>query len=111
MTNTANNPCGICHKNIHSNQRALFCSNCNFYVHMKCNDISAAEYKTLEKEYDDVSWCCKKCTIVMFPFGLLTKEELLGLNDFDLPSFIDSAPSFEITSNLTDLPNLSDYKY
>ena len=95
MTNTANDPCGICHKNIPSNQRAIFCNNCNFYVHMKCIDLSAAEYKELEKE-SDVSWFCKKCTIVMFPFGLLTKEEFLGFNDFDLPSFIDSAPSFKL---------------
>ena len=45
----------------------------------------------------------------MFPFGSLANDEFLGLRDFDLPSFIDSAPSFEITSNLMDLPNLSDY--
>ena len=45
----------------------------------------------------------------MFPFGSLANEELLGLHDFDLPSFIDSAPAFEITSSLMDLPNLSDY--
>ena len=45
----------------------------------------------------------------MFPFGSLANEEFLGLYDFDLPSFIDSAPAFEITSNLMDLPNLSDY--
>ena len=109
MTNTANDPCGICDKNIHGNQRAIFCDNCNFYVHMKCNDISAAEYKELENEPDDVPWFCKNCTMDMFPFGLLTNEEFLGLRDFDLPSFIDSAPSFEITSNLTKLPNLSDY--
>ena len=109
MTNTANDPCGICDKNIHGNQRAIFCDNCNFYVHMKCNDISAAEYKELENEPDDVPWFCKNCTMDMFPFGLLTNEEFLGLRDFDLPSFIDSAPSFEITSNLTNLPNLSDY--
>ena len=36
-------------------------------------------------------------------------EELLGLNDFDIPSFADSTPSFEITSNLMNLPNLADY--
>ena len=45
----------------------------------------------------------------MFPFASLANEEVLGLHDFDLPSFIDSAPAFEITSNLMDLPNLSDY--
>ena len=43
------------------------------------------------------------------PIGSLANEELLGLPDFDLPSFIDSAPAFQITSKLMDLPNLSDY--
>ncbi len=71
MTNTANDPCGICHKNIHKNQKAIFCENCNFFVHMKCNDMSAAEYKQLENEPDDVPWFCKECTMDMFPFGSL----------------------------------------
>ena len=85
-----------------------FCNNCNLYVRIKCNDISTSEYKELEKEPDEVSWFCKKCTIDMFPFGSLPNEELLGIGDFDLPSFIDSAPMVEMTSNLMDLPNLSD---
>ena len=110
MTSTTNFPCGICHKNIQANQKAIFCFNCNFYVHIKCDDISTAEYQELEKEPDEVSWFCKKCTINMFPFGSLPNEELLGIGDFDLPSFIDSAPMFEITSNLMDLPNLSDFE-
>ena len=45
----------------------------------------------------------------MFPFSSLANEDLLGLYDFDLPSFVDSTPSFEVTSNLMNLPNLSDY--
>ena len=107
--NPPKHPCGICHKNILANQKAIFCDNCNFYVHTKCNDISASEYTELENEPDDVSWFCKNCTTDMFPFGSLANDEFLGLRDFDLPSFIDSAPSFEVTSNLMDLPNLSDY--
>ena len=74
-----------------------------------CNDISTSEYKELEKELDEVSWFCEKCTTDMFPSGSLPNEELLGIVDFDLPSFIDSAPMFEITSNLMNLPNLSDF--
>ena len=109
MTNTANDPYGICDKNINGKQRAIFCDNCNFYVHIKCNDISSAEYKELEQEPDDVSWFCKKCTMDKFPFCFLTNEEVLGLNDFEIPSLIDSAQSFEVTSNLKELPNLSDY--
>ena len=89
-----------------SQPKGNFCDNCNFYVHTKkCN---ASEYTELENEPDDVSWFCKKCTTDMFPFGSLANDEFLGLRDFDLPSFIDSAPSFEVTSNLMDLPNLSD---
>ena len=76
---------------------------------MKYSDMSVAEYKELEKEPGDVSWFCKRCTMDMFPFGTISNEQFLGLKDFDLPSFINSSPSFEITSNLTDLPNLSDY--
>ena len=102
-------PFGICCKNISNHCKSVFCNHCNFWVHIKCNNISVSEYVKLQNEPDDVPWFCKKCTMDMFPFGLLTNEEFLGLCDFDLPSFIDSAPSYEITSNLTNLPNLSDY--
>ena len=62
----------------------------------------------LQKEPDDVPWFCLKCTMVMFPFGQLENGELSNLYDFDFPSFVDSVPSFEITSSFTNLPNLSD---
>ena len=45
----------------------------------------------------------------MFPFGHLTDDEFLVLLSIDLPSLASSFPSFEITSGLFDLPNLSDY--
>ena len=109
MTSSVSFPCGICHKNVSDNQKAILCNNCNFYVHSKCNGVSASEDKELENEPDDVSWFCKTCTTEMFLFGKLENDELLGLHNFDLPSFVDSAPSFEIISNLTNLPNLSDY--
>ena len=47
----------------------------------------------------------------MFPFGSVENEELANLNNFDLPSFVDSAPSFEITSGLINLPNLDNSSY
>ena len=109
MTNSDKFPCGICHKNIANGQKAIFCNKCNFFVHIKCNNITATEYKKLEKEPDDVPWFCKLCIKDMFPFSSLTNEDLLGLYDFDLPSFVDSTPSFEVASNLMNLPNLSDY--
>ena len=58
---------------------------------------------------DDVPWFCLKCTAVMFPIGSLDNEELSNLYEFDFPSFLDSMPSFEITSGLTKLPNLGGF--
>ena len=45
----------------------------------------------------------------MFPFGSLADDEFLVLLSVDLPSFVNSIPSFEITSDLLDLPSLIVY--
>ena len=103
------NPCGICHKNVHANCKSVYCNNCNLWVHLKCNNISIPEYNKLQDEADDVPWFCLNCTKIMFPFGQLDNEELLNLHGCDIPSWVDSVPSFKITSGLTNLPNLDDY--
>ena len=104
-------PCGICHKNV--NKNGIFCDKCNFWHHIKCNDISVSEYEALSSEPDDVPWFCINCTITyhesIFPFGSIENEALSNLFNFDKPSVVDSLPSFEITSHLTNLPNLQDY--
>ena len=108
-TRTNPSPCGICHKKIPEHHRSVFCDHCNFWVHIRCNNISVKEYNELQKEPENVPWLCLKCTEIMFPFGSVDNEELSNLNNFDFPSFVDSAPSFEITSGLINLPNLDDY--
>ena len=48
----------------------------------------------------------------MNPFFLLAQliiETLSNLFGFDKPSVVDSLPSFEITSQLTNLPNLQEF--
>ena len=80
----------------------------DFWVHIRCNDISVKEYEELQKEPEHVPWFCLNAEI-MFPFGSVDNEELSNLNDFDFLSFVDSAPLFEITSGLINLPNLDDY--
>ena len=50
-----------------------------------------------------------KCIETIFPFGSVDYEESSNLNNFDFPSFVDTAPSFEITSGLMNLPNLEDH--
>ena len=68
----------------------------------------------LKNEPDEKQWICLYCTIfnnsLMFPFTGEPDDVLLALNDIDLPSIIaDFLPSFEISSKLTNLPNLADY--
>ncbi len=47
------NPCGICRKNVLNHHKSVFCHNCNLWIHIKCNDIYAAEYNVLQNEPDD----------------------------------------------------------
>lgn len=102
-------PCGICHKNIPDNHKSVFCDYCKFWVHIRCNDLSVQEYEELQREPEHIPWFCLKCTELIFPFGSIENEELINLNNLNFPSFVDSAPSFEITSGLMNLPNLDDY--
>ena len=113
MVLTPRSPCGICHKNVNKNQKAIQCNECNFWFHAKCEKISDLEYKILCDQPDNIPWFCVNCTMFdresTFPFGSLDNEDLLILNNLDIPSLTESEPSFEITSHLTNLPNLSDY--
>ena len=52
--------------------------------------------------------CTIKQRAEIFPFGVLTKEELLHLYGIDVPSFLQNLPSFEMKSKLSNIPNLSD---
>ena len=65
------------------------------------------------QEDDSIPWYCLPCQIVnwadTFPFGFLTKSELLDLYGVDLPSQLASLPSLEITSRLEKLPHLQDF--
>ena len=84
---------------------------CDLWSHASCNGISKSEYMKLMEEDDDVPWYCIPCFILenaeIYPFGLLSKTELCDLLGVDLPSQIESLPSFEIVSKLTNLPNLN----
>ena len=101
--------CGICHRSILDNCKSIYCSNCHYWVHIRCNNISNAEYKSILNKATYVSWFCIKCTKILFPFGQLDNEELLNLYEASFPSLADSLPSFEIVSGLSNLPNLEDY--
>ena len=60
-----------------------------------------------------IPWYCIPCLVFksaeMFPFCLLSKTELCELLEVELPSQIESLPSFEIVSKLSNLPNLNSF--
>ena len=91
----------------------VFCDQCGMWIHISCNNTSKEEYESFQNESDNIQWICLKCTIInnssLFPFTLESDEVLLRINVINLPSLADTLPSFEISSSLTTLPNLSDY--
>ena len=37
-------PCGLCQKNVNWNQKAVECTQCKSWIHIKCNGTSELEY-------------------------------------------------------------------
>ena len=104
-------PCSVCSKNVSKNQIAIQCSEHQLWSHASCNGIGKSQYAKLTVESDEVPWFFILCLILanseIFPFGFYSKTDLCDLLRVDLPSEIELLTSFEITSKLTNLPNLS----
>ena len=109
------NPCSVCSKNCLNNQQVIECTQCDNWVHRKCNGISKEEVAILVVEDDDIPFflCVCVCTIhnnpQIFPFGYLSKSELLDLYGIDMPSQLTMLPSFTVHSKLTKMPKLGDF--
>ena len=41
-------PCGICSKNVNSSHKAIQCDSCNFWNHIKCDQIDNKTYEELK---------------------------------------------------------------
>ena len=78
-----------------------------------CEDLPDDEFQRLVEEDDEIPWSCLLCqikhTAEIFPFGLLSKLELVDLYGVDLPSHLHTLTSFESLSKLVNLPNLNDF--
>ena len=64
-------------------------------------------------EDDNIPWYCIICIIEsnadVFPFGYMSKMELLDLNAIDLPSQLNLLLSYDISSKFQNIPTLNDY--
>ena len=98
---------------IYKNQQSVQCPLCKNWVHRKCNNITKAEFDILVDEDDDIPFHCILCNIKnnadIFPFGFLSKSELLDLHGIDMPSQLAMLPSFAVRSKLSKLPSLNDF--
>ena len=106
-------PCPICDKNCNENQQSIYYSQCNNWVHRKCNGTSKADFDILSDEPDDVPFYCILCIIhdnaEIYSFGYLSTFEMLNLYGIDIPSQLSMLPSYTVCSKLTKLPNLDDF--
>ena len=64
--------CHTCTKTIARNHRALHCHLCGLNYHMKCGQVTAREYKSIQLR-DPKAWICNSC--------LLKQPQLVGVLD------------------------------
>ena len=56
-------PCGICSKNVTFRHKAIQCDSCNFWNHIKCDQIDIKTYEELKKSNNTEKYYCKICKI------------------------------------------------
>lgn len=82
------NPCGVCSNPVAVTHNAIWCDLCNFWIHAKCNNTTAAEY--LRLQLDENKWFCQKCYNAEMPFSTISHEDLkLTLQGKNLDLFLD----------------------
>ena len=114
-------PCGICQKNVNNNQKAIECTSCNLWIHIKCDGTTIDEYNRIleinslltAKEICPSEWECNKCKIykmaTIFPFGLEDNHELLNIVNTDSIKSLDYLPSYEIVSKAHNIEALNQF--
>ena len=107
-------PCNICQKNVNSNQKALKCTNCDLWVHIKCNETSNNEYDDMiklnksltDEQIDNIHWNCLKCTIIsraeIFPFIYENTFDVNNLNIANSMEILNKLPSINTQSTISN---------
>ena len=115
------NPCGICQKNVSSKQKAILCTSCLLWVHIKCNNTPAEDYNSLlesnsllsDSDIDKEEWHCNKCILLnraqIFPFGLESTHDLNGIMLSETMEAFEKLPKFEIVSKALNIDSLKNH--
>ena len=65
--------CRICAKNVHDKDKTVQCDICEFWIHIKCNNLNYLDYRYLQN--CDESWYCIECCSTIFPFNSLSSSK------------------------------------
>ena len=66
-------PCRIYAKNVHDKDKAVQCDLCEFWIHIKCNNLNYLDYRYLQT--CDGSWYCIECCSSVFSFNSLSSNK------------------------------------
>ena len=87
-------PCGICQKNVNMNQKAIECTSCNLWIHIKCNGTTIDEYNNI---MDNNSLLTNEqihlTMAIIFVFGLEDNQEMQNIVNTDSIKSLDYLPS------------------
>ena len=94
-------PCGVCHRHVSWEDRAVCCEECYCWFHTDCHNINIEPYERLKSP--SVSWICAKCGEINYSqhafessirgFGDLTTNQYHTLSD-DFNSTLNTESSF-----------------
>ena len=83
------NSCKVCDKNIAKNHRAIECTLCCRWVHIKCNKLVPKDYDQFLHDPSKQFFCIDCCSTI-FPFNTLTDiKQQLTSKRIDYPDDID----------------------
>ena len=100
-------PCSICNFDVKHNDKAIFCTSCEKWAHIRCTDISVEEYRkmqmdNLENPDLDETWLCYLCTMHIraeySPFIYMSNNQLINMNSVDSMNIFDMLPDDNVFS-------------
>ena len=98
--------CAICKKSVNENHRAIECSLCGHWVHIKCNFLDSKDYAAFQDEKNDYkSFFCLNCVSENLPFSLLNNTEFSISVNKGVINSEDQVVDFIPTSYQTNLFN------
>ena len=100
-------PCGICKFDVKHNDKSIYCSECEKWIHIKCTDVSSEEYREMQirnrenpELIDSETWICLKCImeerLEYSPFIYQSNNQLCNLNALDSMNLFDMLPDDNI---------------